>query len=208
MKGSVLTRLPTTRNSLLLRIQDSSDAAAWDEFAAIYRPVICRFANRRGLQKSDSEDLAQEVLLAVAAQIDSWQPDAGRARFRTWLLRVANNQTMTIFRRRRRDAVADNSPGLRDLPAEADSESELERGYQRELFRHLARRARDEFAETTWQAFWQTSVDGRSVADVAVSLNRSPGAVYTARSRVLKRLQELSHEFRDDFEASGGEPCS
>lgn len=47
-----------------------------------------------------------------------------------------------------------------------------------------------EFTATTWQAFWQTAVEGRPVEAVAADLGKAPGAVYTARGRVMRRLRE------------------
>ena len=80
---------PTTRISLLLRIRDTANAAAWEEFAGLYWPVVYRFARRRGLNEHDAQDLAQNVLAAVAERVGDWKPDEGRARFRTWLTRIA-----------------------------------------------------------------------------------------------------------------------
>jgi len=40
--------LPETRPSLLLRVRDPGDRAAWDEFSEIYRPVIMRLARVSG----------------------------------------------------------------------------------------------------------------------------------------------------------------
>jgi RNA polymerase sigma-70 factor (ECF subfamily) len=53
---------------------------------------------------------------------------------------------------------------------------------------------RSEFEERTWRAFWGVAVDDRPAAEVAAELGMSPGAVYIAKSRVLRRLRE---EFRD-----------
>ena len=49
---------------------------------------------------------------------------------------------------------------------------------------------RGEFEERTWQAFWQTVVEGRSPVDLAADLGVSPAAVRMAKSRVLRRLKE------------------
>ena len=74
-----------------MRLKDQGDQAAWVEFVEVYRPVIYRLATRRGMQHADAEDLAQLVLASVAKAIDQWEDDPQRARFRTWLRRVANN---------------------------------------------------------------------------------------------------------------------
>ena len=54
-----MSLLPETRESLLIRLADAADAAAWDEFVAIYRPMILRLGLRKGLQATDADDLAQ-----------------------------------------------------------------------------------------------------------------------------------------------------
>ena len=41
----------TTRASLLIRIKDSSDATAWTDFDAIYRPRLILFLASRGLDR-------------------------------------------------------------------------------------------------------------------------------------------------------------
>jgi RNA polymerase sigma-70 factor (ECF subfamily) len=183
---------PTTRVSLLVRLRDTADQAAWGEFVSIYQPVIYRFARQRGLQQADAHDLAQEVLSAVAQRIPDWQPDQDRARFRTWLSRIASNQTVTMYRRRKPDAARGGTTAVAVLNSQADPATDLELNYRRESFRALARQVRAEFEEATWQAFWMTTVEGASVEEAARSLGRSAGAVYTARSRIIRRLQELA----------------
>ena len=58
---------------------------------------------------------------------------------------------------------------------------------------------RGSFQQSTWQAFWQTAVEGKSPKQVASSLGMSPGAVYIARSRVLARLREQIDQVRGEF---------
>ena len=92
--------LPDTRESLILRVRDSEDREAWDQFSQIYRPVICRLAAKKGMQAADAEDLAQQVLVSVSRAIERWEPDAERAKFRTWLKRVTDNAILNALTRR------------------------------------------------------------------------------------------------------------
>ena len=61
---------PDTRRSLLVRLREARDDAAWAEFTGIYEPLIYRLARRRGFQDADARDLCQDVLRAVAGRGD------------------------------------------------------------------------------------------------------------------------------------------
>lgn len=193
---------PETRASLIVRLKDRSDQEAWGEFVEIYRPVVYRLARRKGLQHADADDLAQQVLAAVAAAIDRWQPDPTRGRFRSWLHRIARNLIVNALTRRAPDRAAGDERAddlLACQPAPDGPDSELLRTeYRSEVFHWAARRVREEFQPDTWQAFWHTAVDGQPVAEVARALGKKPGAVYAARGRVMRRLKEVVLQWQSD----------
>lgn len=181
---------PDTRASLLLRLQQPDDERAWQEFVEIYQPLIERLAIRYGLQSADAQDISQEVLARVAKAIPEWEHDPARGSFRGWLTRVTRNLTIEQFRTRARRPLTNPESGqLEQFQRDADSIFQLEQ--QRELFGWAARKARDQFVPTTWQAFWLTAVEQQSPSEVAEQLGLSTGAVYIARSRVMARLREL-----------------
>src|SRR5262249_50731193 len=126
----VMSTSPETRASLLLRLKDQADDEAWFEFTEIYRPVIQRLASRRGMQPADAADLVKQVLSSVACVISRWQADPARARFRTWLGRVATNAIINALTRGRPDRGSGDS-GLHAVldaqPAVDVAESELVR---------------------------------------------------------------------------------
>ncbi len=195
---------PETRASLLMRLRDRADRAAWQEFANIYTPVVYRLALRKGLQHADAEDLSQQVLAAIAKAIDRWETDALRAKFRTWLHRIAQNQIINALTRAAPDRATGDSDVMANLRAKtADSaDSELiQLELRREVFRWAAERIRCEFRPVTWDAFWLTAVENLSVEQTAQRLELSCGAIYAARSRIMRRLKEQVCEFDEDVDA-------
>src|SRR5262245_42123731 len=81
-----------TRPSLVLRLRDASDAAAWAQFVEIYTPLIFAFCRGRGLSEPDAADVSQEVLKAVAGAIPRFQYDPDRSTFRNWLFTVVRSK--------------------------------------------------------------------------------------------------------------------
>ncbi len=191
---------PETRPSLLLRLRDSSDHDSWQEFCDIYRPIIVRLALKKGLQNADAEDLAQQVLVAISGAIERWQPDSGRAQFRTWLHRVTHNAILNAVRQSAHVARAteDWNRALLEQPARTGPDSALlQIETRRQILAWAAKRIRCEFSESTWMSFWLTAVEERSVDEVAIELDRTAGSIYASRSRVMKRLKRQVDEFTE-----------
>jgi RNA polymerase sigma factor (sigma-70 family) len=184
---------PATRDSLILRLRDSADAAAWREFVALYEPLVYGLARRKGLQDADARDLCQEVLITVARAVDRWDPDPDRGTFRGWLSRIARNLLVSFLTRQnypRGSGTTSMQELLEAQPAADPSATAVfEAEYRRRVFRWAADEIKGEFTPSTWQAFWQTAVGGRMPKAVAADLGLPIGAVYIARSRVLARLR-------------------
>lgn len=184
--------LPDTRNSLLLRIQDSGNQQAWEEFAELYRPVIVRLARQKGLQPADADDLAQQVLWNVAGAIERWEPDSQRARFRTWLRKITENAILNALTRRKPDQAGRGEADvvLSEQAVSSTDAAWIKTEFRREIFQRAATAIRSEFAPATWQAFWMTAVEGVPVDDAVSQLKSTRASVYAARSRVMKRLKK------------------
>lgn len=195
---------PATRCSLILKLRDPADAAAWREFVDLYEPLVYRLARRKGLQDADARDLCQEVFRAVAQAIGRWEP--GRGAFRGWLSRIARNLLINFLTRRQHQLRGSGATSVQELleaqPADDPSATAVfETEYRRRLLHWAAEEIRDEFTSNTWLAFWQTAVEGRLPSEAAAGLGLSVGAVYVARSRVLARLKRRIDQLGDEATA-------
>jgi RNA polymerase sigma factor (sigma-70 family) len=194
---------PVTRRSLIVKLHDQADEAAWKEFVTIYEPLIYRIARRKGLQDADARDLSQDVFRAVSQAIGSWDPDPGRGSFRGWLSRIARNMLINFLTRRPHQFRGSGATSVQDLLEEQaapdpSATAYFEAEYRKRLFQWAADEIKDEYTPATWAAFWRTAVDGIAPKDVAASLGMSVGAVYIARSRVLSRLRQRIEERAED----------
>lgn len=193
---NVTTSIPDTRNSLIARLPNTLDVEAWDEFVAIYQPLVYRLALSKGFQDSDAREIVQEVLISVSQAVERWEPDPQRARFRDWLFRIARNLMIKYWTRRKHRPLGSGDSKiallLEEQIAPTSDESELfDLEYRREVFRLAAEQVRQQVTERTWRAFWLTSVEDRVTTEVAIELGMSVGAIHIARSRVRSRIRDI-----------------
>ncbi len=196
----VIPQPPETRPSLILRLRDNRDAEAWQEFVAIYEPLVYRLARGKGLQDADAHELVQDVMLAVSQAVENWVPDPAQGMFRHWLFRIARNLIINFLTRKKYrplgtgdSRIAEMLAQQRDPACEESAVFDLE--FRREVFRWAAGQVRGQVRETTWNAFWQSTVDDRPMEAVADDLAMTVGSVYIARSRVMARLRETVRRF-------------
>ncbi len=189
-----MAEAPHTRISLLAKIRDGDNTAAWSEFIQLYGPVIYGFARNRGLQDADAADLMQEVLRSVARHAGKLEYDPKRGSFRGWLYTITRNKVYNFLsgQKNRPRGAGDSAAHerLEAVPDREDPDRDWELEYQRRLSAKAMDRVKQEFHATTWDAFLGTAVDGRGANEVALDLKMSVGAVYVAKSRVIARLRD------------------
>jgi RNA polymerase sigma-70 factor, ECF subfamily len=191
---------PETSESLILRLNNQQDVAAWNEFLAIYRPVVLCMALRRGMQHADADDLAQRVFLSVARKVSDWEAHNAETRFRNWLGRIARNAILNELTRAKPDRATGagaHDDVLAQLPDQVDLSLSITIEACRQALLWAVSAIKDDFSPSTWEMFRQTAIDGKPVNVVAEALGRSAGAVYIARCRVMQRIKEKVQELSD-----------
>ncbi|MBM4095324.1 MAG: sigma-70 family RNA polymerase sigma factor [Planctomycetes bacterium] len=187
--------LPSTISTGLLRSVRQNDQEAWARMVSVYYPMAYGWCRRAGLQPSDAADVCQEVFAGIAAGIGAFRREKPSDTFRGWVRRITQRRIID-FRQRGGSlpvpmGVGHSDDRLRDIPAGGMSDSGSPQPNRQAYLRDALELARAEFENTTWQAFWRSTVDGVAGTDVARELAISANAVYLAKSRVLRRLREI-----------------
>jgi RNA polymerase sigma-70 factor (ECF subfamily) len=198
-----MSKTPPTRLSLLVRLRDARDDRAWAQFVELYAPLVYGFARKHGLQDADAADLTQDVLQAVSGGIRRLDYDPHRGSFRGWLFTVVRNKLRNFIAAQKRPGRGTGDSNaqqlLQELPAREDDQTAWwDQEYERRVFTWAAEQVRGVFQDSTWQAFWQTAVEGKTGPEVARGLGLSVAAVYLAKGRVMARLKELIRETLDE----------
>src|SRR5271154_1177396 len=163
-----------------MRSAISGDDAAYQRLLKAITPVL-RAAARRGLARAgqpvdQSEDVVQDILLAVHLKRHTWDANAA---FAPWLFAIARNKLIDSLRRRGRRGfvnVDDFAETIPDEPAaETASASEIQN-----LLQTLPPRQRE--------VLQSIAVESVSIKDTAAKFAMSEGAVRVALHRALASL--------------------
>jgi len=176
----------TTSASLLERLGNGSDAAAWGRLVELYTPLMMRWCQRLGLNDADAADFVQDVLVILCEELPRFRYDPGRS-FRAWLKTVLTN----VWRKHQRKLSKGPSIGGNpELIPDTDPAMFVDEAEHRDFLVHRALTiAQTDFEPATWKACWELVVHDRPASEVAAELGLSVNAVYLAKSRVLRHLR-------------------
>jgi RNA polymerase sigma-70 factor (ECF subfamily) len=184
-----------TSVSLLDRLRDKPDEAAWQRLVDIYTPLIRGWLRRYATLQQDADDVVQEVLAVVVRRLPEFHREPRTGAFRRWLRTITVNCLRDFWRSQRlRPAATGDSNVAQMLDQLADPESALSRQWDQEHDQHVTSRLleliKPKFEPSTWQAFQRVALDGVSPDQAAAELGITTNAVFIAKSRVLARLRQ------------------
>jgi RNA polymerase sigma-70 factor, ECF subfamily len=182
----------TTHMSLLARLSDGRDQAAWADFCDRYEELVRSFARRQGVAPADQDDVLQDVMLALTKAMPGFEYQPSKGKFRSYLKTVTLH---AIYRRSCQNPRVTPLEGVSTsgtLPSAEDAAEELWEAEWRQYHMRTAMRIiRAEFGAADLAAFEAYVGAGRGAEQTAAELGISVDRVYQAKSRILRRLGEV-----------------
>lgn len=196
---------PITSLSLLERAK-AQEPAAWNRIVDLYAPLVYSWCRRQGLQEADALDIGQEVFRSMYVHLSAYRRDRSGDSFRGWLKAITRNKVYDARRRGRNQEMAGG--GMAHLhaqpPADPPDPVDDDTSERKAVLRRAVELVREDVAPRTWVAFWQATIEGRPVHEVAAELGVSENVVYLAKSRTVRRLRALYGELVEGLDDGAG----
>lgn len=187
---------------LLVAQAQQGDLASFDALVTRHRGRIFAMIRNMIHQEADAWDLSQEVFIKAWQALPRFE---ARARFSTWLYRIAHNLVCDwtrkhriesvgelndeIFGRERIDARSSTTPAGGDSPADSLSHQEL---------RHKIEAALDKLSPEHRQVVVLKDAQGLAYKEIADIMECSIG---TVMSRLFYARQKLQSLLKDEYES-------
>ncbi len=180
----------------LLDLVRTHDEVAWRCMTELYGPLIYHWCRNAGLGADDAADILQDVFRSVVIHIATFEKTETGGSFRAWLWSITRNKIRDYFKVRAGKASATGGTDAhlhmlaipdREPNDACDSSLVATSGLTCRVFELVQR----EVKETTWLAFWRTTIDDIAPVVVADELGISIESVWQAKSRVLRRARQL-----------------
>jgi RNA polymerase sigma factor (sigma-70 family) len=201
--GAGTITMSDTRLSLLARVRDPGDGPSWDEFHAIYQPLIFGYLRSLGLKEHDANDVSQEVFRRLLAILPTFVLDPKRGRFRTYLWKLTYTTLIDGARRRKVRDRAEEEWVRHFKEADESGSRELEGLFtllhRKRILEVVLPRVRATVSKKAWACFDGRLVGRRPAAEIAAGLGITANAVYVYASRVLQEVRRRCAEIEEEL---------
>ncbi len=168
----------------------AGDREAFRVLVEQHSRTVFRVAYRMTGNEQDAEDAVQETFLRAFRQIRRFD---SRAKFSTWICRIAMNCSLDLLRARRRRHESEDFPMPDDAAGGQPSPERLALSHQiqQKLSAAMAELSSDERA-----AFVLRHFEGVSVGEIAQVLGHSNGATRHSVFRAVQKLRRALEPLR------------
>ena len=201
-----------TKVSLLQRAKDGENHPAWEELLKYYEPFVTKVLLAMNFRGADLEDAKQQVFVRLWRGLHTYERDPKRALFRTWFARLIRNTALNIIRSKNLNPTGpsfdDEQSNQTNLQIEeTEVEKKVEEEWQQYVVQLAMDRARLVFSGNAINVFLM-SLEGKSVENIAETLNIKVNTVYILKHRVKTVLLKEIKQLKRDLEDFGDLPAS
>lgn len=180
----------STHPSLLARLRDTADRAAWRAFDARYGSLVIGYCRSRGLSLVDAEDVRQIVMLNLSRAMAAFEYRPERGRFRHYFRRVVRHAICRHIERHTGRETALSQSVLDARPGDDGHDAHWEEQWVRHHCRLALRELRASFEPPGIEVL-NRLLEGQSPAQIAAELSMTPEAVRKAKQRARDRLRSI-----------------
>jgi RNA polymerase sigma-70 factor (ECF subfamily) len=184
---------------VLVHAAKEGDTSAFEQLIKRHTSTVFRVAMHITSSREDAEDIVQDAFLKAFRNLQHFEE---RARFSTWLTRIAVNEALIKLRRSRRalttsiDEETDDGGALADRVA--DWRPNPEQLYSTAELRAILQHALASLPDSYRVVFFLRDVEGLSIAETAEMLGLCVSNVKARLFRArLKLRKHLSHYFEN-----------
>lgn len=197
-----------TRASLIQRLKNWEDQASWQEFFETYCRLIFGVAVKRGLTKSEAQEVVQETMISVAKHMPAFKYDPAIGSFKTWLLNMTRWRIADQVRKRLPLAAIqeagdgalheDYEPLGPVSEVSPDLEKIWDAEWEKNLLEVAVNKARRKLDPHQYQIFDFYVNKAWPAEKVAKTLGVSVNQVYLAKHRVKELIMQEVERLKKD----------
>lgn len=189
---------------LLVERVRQGDLDAFEQLMKQYDRKVFRIAQHITQNREDAEDIVQDTFLKAFTKLDQFQ---GTAKFYTWLVRIAVNESLMRLRKRRASKTVSMDEDVQteegSIPRDfADWSPNPEQNYRQAEMAEILRRNVQGLPPGFRAVFALRDIDGLSTEETAEALGLSIPAV---KSRLLRARLQLRERLSKHFRIPKGE---
>lgn len=185
-----------TRSSLLVRLKEWNDSESWDEFFHSYSRSILNLGLKRGLNRSEAEEVVQETMVAVARQMPGFTYDRALGSFKGWLFTITRRAIGKQLAKRLAAAspsvpASEDSPEMLDTLADPTPglEQQWDEEWRLNLLQIAVDRVRRKVKPKQFQMFDLYVTQHLPMDQVTRMLNVNSPQVYMAKLRIAQMIR-------------------
>ena len=173
---------------LISRAQTNCDSSAFDGLYLLFADRIFRYLLARLSDVDLAEDITAQIFLQLIEKIDRYKiaPKDNATIFVAWLYRLSHNKMIDVLRKLRRD----RHMAIEHVENMAERHSVIEAAEEHLDFEQFLGKLQM-LNEQQRQVIMLRFLEGYSIAETAVILQKSEGAIKALQHRSLENLRRL-----------------